>query len=140
MLKDLFFKYKIYFTMTVDVMIKGGAQNDFFYMMRWPIQIHYQMKIHLSKSNSAGFFPPSPHLCTKGPGMYQQQPVIYIRAVLTLIRILGAWKLENIQKHELVLCALLTRALLPCIPPTAPHRHSLTPVNMEEFQTSKFCD
>ena len=44
--------------------------------------------------------------------MYQQQSVIYHRAVLTLIRILGT---ENIQKHELVLCALLARALLACI-------------------------
>ena len=38
--------------------------------------------------------------------------MIYLRAVSTLICLLGTKNIENSQKHELVLCALLARALL----------------------------
>ena len=49
--------------------------------------------------------------------MCQQQPMIYLRAVSTLICLLGTKNIENSQKHELVLCALLARALLACTSP-----------------------
>ena len=44
--------------------------------------------------------------------MYQQQPMINLRAVSTVICHLGTQNIEYSQKHELVLCALLARALL----------------------------
>ena len=36
-----------------------------------------------------GPYQPPPNLCTRGPGMCQQHPMIYLRAVSTVIRLFG---------------------------------------------------
>ena len=52
------------------------------------------------------------HIFAWGPGLYQQQQMIYVTAFWTFIRLLGTQNSEQQTKHELVLFALLTKICL----------------------------
>ena len=77
---------------------RGIRNNQSLIWSLLELQKRHKGHISLIKTNKAragafctfGHYQPPPNLCTREPGMYQQQPMINLRAVSTVICHLGA--------------------------------------------------